>query len=223
MAPALRRAFRHGLDDLRIQVELMGAKVEAGLDLMFEVLRTGDEQLARQAVRADDDIDATNLSLTERCYEMLTLEAPVAGDLRLVVSVIRVASELERVGDLSLRVVLLAPHHADLRAEPLVFDLLVVMADRAREEFAAGMGTWAAMDAAQAAEVLERPSATGHLSRRLATHLVTLRGPQAASIAVRATVAAQALDRIADHGRVIAARTRYLVTGDPAHLAAEIR
>ena len=55
-----------------------------------------------------------NVSLTERCYEVLARENPVASDLRLVVSVVRVTSELERVGDLCLRVVKASIDHERL-------------------------------------------------------------------------------------------------------------
>ncbi len=65
---------------------------------------------------ADDEIDAMNVSLTERCYDLLRREAPVASDLRFVVSVLRVLSELERIGDLALRVLKLAPDHQLLAA-----------------------------------------------------------------------------------------------------------
>ena len=58
-----------------------------------------------------------NVSLIERCYQVLVRENPVASDLRLVVSVIRVTATFERVGDLSLRVVKLAPEHHVLTAQ----------------------------------------------------------------------------------------------------------
>jgi len=99
------------LEQLRLQVEVMGVLVDQNLERMRQVLETGDPTVASHALGADDDIDAMNVSLTERCYEVLARENPVASDLRLVVSVIRASSELERVGDLALRVVKAALDH----------------------------------------------------------------------------------------------------------------
>ncbi|HET6833960.1 MAG TPA: PhoU domain-containing protein, partial [Acidimicrobiales bacterium] len=105
----LRSAFQAELDQLRLQVELMGVRVDQNLELMREALQSGDEHLMDQAFRSDDEIDAMHLSLLERCYQLLNREAPVASDLRFVVSVVRILSEFERVGDLSLRILKITP------------------------------------------------------------------------------------------------------------------
>ena len=84
-----------------------------------------------------------SVSLTERCYDLLAREQPVASDLRLVVSVLRVLGEFERVGDLALRVVKLAPEHDLLAANERTFDLLLAMsetADRPVPDGHAGLG-----------------------------------------------------------------------------------
>ena len=91
----VRQGFTDELDQLRLQVELMGVRVDENLERMRTVLRTGDEVLARAAFAADDEIDAMNVSLTERCYLLLGRESPVASDLRFIVSVVRIISELE--------------------------------------------------------------------------------------------------------------------------------
>ena len=90
----LRSAFQAELDQLRLQVELMGVRVDQNLESMREALKTGDVRLMDQAFKADDEIDAMHLSLLERCYQLLNREAPVASDLRFVVSVVRILSEL---------------------------------------------------------------------------------------------------------------------------------
>jgi phosphate transport system protein len=223
VALSARKLYEDRLADLRLQVELMGAKVDHNLDLMNRTLRTGDQALAAAALAADDDIDATNLSLTERCYELMARQAPVAGDLRLLVSVVRVTSDIERIGDLALRLVKLTPDHRYLAAQPTLFDTLLVMADRAIDTYREALAAWAAADAARAARLLAAGSPTTQLAERLATGIVGLDGPNAGLVAMRSTTAGQALDRIADHALVIAARVRYLVTGDPAHLSAEVR
>src|SRR6187401_1912655 len=126
----LRQQFTAELEQLRLQVELMAVRVDQNLERMRDVLATGDAELARAAIGCDDDIDHMNLSLTERCYDLLARESPVASDLRFVVSVLRVLSELERIGDLALRVIKLAPDHDLIASNPPTYDILRAMADQ---------------------------------------------------------------------------------------------
>ena len=219
----MRKAYEEGLADLRLQVEVMAAKVDSNLERMQAVLVEGNVDAAAAALAADDDIDATNLSLTERCYDLINRQQPVASDLRLVVSVVRVTSDLERIGDLALRIVKLAPEHHHLRADPSIFSLLQALADQAITIYRATIAAWSAADAEVAARLIAAGSPTSELVDRLATHIVGLDGPDAAVIAMRSAQAGQALDRIADHAIVIAARVRYLVTGNPDHLTTEVR
>ena len=92
----LRLQYSAELDQLRLQVELMGVRVDENLERMRELLDVSSESLAALALEADDDIDAMNVSLTERCYHVLARETPVASDLRLVLAVVRVSGEPER-------------------------------------------------------------------------------------------------------------------------------
>ena len=121
----MRQAFTAELEQLRLQVELMGVRVDENLERMPRGARApATSTWPRVTVEADDQIDAMNVSLTERCYDLLSRESPVAGDLRFVVSVLRVLSELERIGDLALRVVKLAPDWELLHGHPATFDIL---------------------------------------------------------------------------------------------------
>ncbi len=218
----VRQAFTAELEQLRLQVELMGVRVDENLERTREVLRTGDTDLALVTVQADDLIDAMNVSLTERCYDLMSRESPVAGDLRFVVSVLRVLSELERIGDLALRVVKLAPDWQLLHGHPATFDILQSMADTAVEQYRTALRAWSAQDLGLAAELADqRPMEA--FTERFSRELLGIDGPDAVLAAVRTLVAGRSLDRIADHAAIIGARIRYLITGDPAHLTAEIR
>ncbi len=219
----LRLAFSAELDQLRLQVEVMAVRVDQNLERMRTVLSDGDQQAANQAVNADDDIDAMSVSLTGRCYDLLAREQPVASDLRLIVSVLRVLGEFERVGDLALRVVKLAPEHQLIKASPVTFDLLLAMSDAAIDRYRTAMRSWAGLDAALASALIHEPSIVGLQDERLMAELINLEGPLAARIAVRTLVAGKSLERIADHAAIIGARLLYLVTGDSGHLAHEVR
>ena len=162
------------------------------------------------------------MSLTERCYDLLSRESPVAGDLRFVVSVLRVLSELERVGDLALRVVKVAPDWELLRRHPATFDILLSMADAAIEEYRTALRAWSTQDLDLAA-LLAGARPMDAFTERFSREVIGIEGPDAVLCAVRTLVVGRALDRIADHAAIIGARLRYLITGDPAHLTSEIR
>lgn len=222
-ARPLRAVYAAELDQLRLQVELMAVLVDQNLERMRTVLRDGDEDLAATAIAADDDIDAMSVSLTERCHDLLAREQPVAGDLRFVVSVLRVLGEFERVGDLALRVVKLTPHHAVLRSNPSTFELLGELCDAAIDRYRAAMRAWSAASAELALDLLGSPSVAGLIETRIQTELLALERYDAAEVAIRTLVAARSLERIADHAGVIGARLLFLVTGDAEHLASEVR
>ncbi|MEJ7583622.1 MAG: phosphate signaling complex protein PhoU [Acidimicrobiales bacterium] len=222
-ARRVRQAFSAELDQLRLQVEVMAVRVDQNLERMREFLLSGDTSVADRAVNADDDIDAMNVSLTERCYDLIAREAPVASDLRFVVSVLRVLGELERVGDLALRVVKLAPDWELLRSGGATYDILSTMADIAVGQYRMALEAWSAQDLGLAEDLVRSGRVMDSSTEQLMRELLRLEGPTAVSCALRTLVAGRSLDRIADHSAVIGARLRYLLTGDPDHLATEIR
>ena len=219
----LRLAFSAELDQLRLQVELMAVRVDQNLERLRTVLHSGDLRASEQALNADDDIDAMSVSLTERCYDLLAREQPVASDLRLIVSVLRVLGEFERIGDLALRVTKLAPEWELLATNGATYDLLLALADTAIERYRTAMRAWASLDADLARSLLNEPSIASLQEERLLAELLGLSGPHAVRTAVRTLVAGKSLERIADHAGIIAARLLYLVTGDSGHLAHEVR
>lgn len=219
----LRTAFSGELDQLRLQVEVMAVRVDQNLERMRTVLMTGDLQAAKQALKSDDDIDAMSVSLTNRCYDLLAREQPVASDLRFIVSVLRVLGEFERIGDLALRVVKLAPEHEFLTANGPTYDLLLALTETALESYRTALRAWAGLSAELARALLDEPSMLTMHDERLMAELVSLTGPRAARIAVRTLVAGKSLERIADHSLIIAARLLYLLTGDSVHLVQEVR
>ncbi|QSB15149.1 phosphate signaling complex protein PhoU [Natronosporangium hydrolyticum] len=217
------RHFHGELEQLRLQVELMGLRVDENLARMGQVLRTGDVSLIAPALVADDEIDAMNVSLTERCYQLLTLESPVATDLRFIVSVLRITGELERVGDLSLRVTKLAEEVPLLRSAGSIWESLLNLVAGAVEQYRTALAAWSAQDLAGATALATRQHTLEHHYEQLVHDLRQYDGPEAARLAMGIMAAGRAADRIADHAAIIGARLRYLITGEPRHLAAEVR
>lgn len=218
-----RASFHQELDQLRLQVDLMAAHVGLALERMATVLATGDAGVAEEAVRADDQVDAMLVSLTERTYDLIRREQPVASDLRYLVSVLRVLEELERIGDLSLRVVKQAPEQPLLADRERVFAILLRMTELARGLFKLAFDAWTAQDVTRADDLAGRSGDVDVQYRDLVDEIMALEGPDAVRIAVSAVLVGRAIERIADHTVIVGERLRYLLTGDPVYLASEVR
>ena len=221
----LRTVFREELDQLKLQVELMGVRVDQNLERMRQVIDHGDPHgvVVAAALSADDEIDAMHVSLLERCYLLLGREAPVASDLRFLVSAVRILSEFERIGDLALRVVKLAPDFDELSASGPAWDIVCTLVEVAVEQYRTALRAWSTQDLDLATRLVEDPPRLQPFHERVVAELRRLDGPEAATVAMHLFVVGQAADRIADHAAIIGARLRYLITGEPAHLAAEVR
>ena len=214
-------SFFDELEQLKLQVDLMALRVGVAIDHAIDVLESGDGAVAEALILADDEIDLLHVSLTERCYELLVRHQPVASDLRLVVSVIRVLGALERIGNLCLRIAKLVDDQPLLRSHPSVFVVIEELAENVRLRFRTVHGAWSSGELAE----LDRLDDTDPLEAfagPLVERILELEGDDAVRVAMAAFVAGRSLDRMGDHSNVMAARLRYLVTGDTTHLAEEV-
>jgi len=202
----------------------MGIRVDQNLERMRQVLRHGPtDALVEQSLLADDDIDAMHVSLLERCYALLNREAPVASDLRFVLSAVRILSEFERIGDLALRGIKLAPQADDLAATGAAWDLVLTLVDVAVEQYRTALRAWSAQDLGLATDLATNRPSFASYHERMIVEMRHFEGPEAVPLAMAVYAAGHAADRIADHAAIIGARLRYLITGEAAHLAAEVR
>lgn len=218
----LRAAYALDLQHLALQVDVMGLRVQDALASSSEVLLTGDLELAARVIAGDDAIDRMFVTLTERCYDLLSRQSPVASDLRLVVSVIRIVGDLERTGDLCLRIAKLAPEHHLLAANPTSFEILGTMAREAQELFATAVRAFTQRDLRVAHSLEQRDDAMDSYLRRLMAAILELQGPNAVPEAIQTLVAGRALERIADHSVMIGERLRYMLTGNIESLSREV-
>lgn len=217
-----RAGFRNDLDQLRLQVEVMALRVDQQLQRAIEVLLTGDPDKAAEVIRSDDEVDDMFVSLTERCYDLLARQSPVASDLRLVVSVIRILGDLERTGDLCLRIVKLCPDQPVLASNPATFEILRAMAREALALYRLAAKAWAAKDVQLAQTLDERDSVMDAYNRDLMEWILRLDGPDAVLVAVKTLLAGRAFERIADHSVMVGERLRYMITGDIHSLSREV-
>lgn len=219
--PAVRRQFDEDLEQLRLQVELMMLMVGAAFDKANAVIATGDPDIAHDLVQGDNEIDAMHNSLSEQCYVLLVREAPRASDLRLVISVMRVLTALERIGDLCLRIAKTANDQPLLASHPDLFAVLLALAENVRQRFAIVQEAWSA-NSIDPLTRLARRDPLDDFGDPLLARILDLRGTDAARVAVASFVVGRSLDRIGDHTQILAARLQYLITGDNAYLADEV-
>jgi phosphate transport system protein len=218
----VRVAFRLELDQLRVETEVMALRVEEALRRSTEVLLTGDLDIAEEVIASDDQIDEAFVAITEHCYELIGRQGPVASDLRLIVSVLRIVSDLERTGDLCLRLVKLAPQQPMLVRNAETFQILKEMAHEANELFRLAVRSWATRDLRLARTLESRDDALDEHNARLMVAILRQEGADAVPIAVTTVLAGRALERIADHSVMIGERLRYMLTGDVESISKEI-
>lgn len=97
----MREAFRHELDHLADQLVQMSELVTQAINLANKAILTADIDLAEQVIDADVAIDNLQTELDQNAIDILATQAPVAGDLRVVVSALRMSAPIERMGDLA--------------------------------------------------------------------------------------------------------------------------
>lgn len=214
-----RAQFQQSLDMLRIDVDALGLMAEQAVSASLRALVGGDRTAALGVVGGDDRIDAQFVALEERAYALVAMQAPVAADLRFLMSSLRVMADYEKAGDRAVAVAKSAL--ADWDREPTTVTLLGRMGDLALTLLTAARRAWLDQDLVLASNLKHRDDILDDTFRRLVAHLLNQVG--APSLVLHAFAAGRNLERIADHAVIIGDRVRYMLTGDPSTLTAEIR
>lgn len=108
--------FNRELEDIRNHVLTMGGMVEEQIELAIQAFTAADVELAEQVIKQDNQIDDMEMTLDRECTQIMALRQPTAFDLRLLVAVLKIINELERVGDLAEYIAKMAIHISDLEA-----------------------------------------------------------------------------------------------------------
>ena len=169
----------------------------------------------------DDRLDALFVALEERAYALVAQQAPVAADLRFLMSALRVMADYEKTGDRAVAVAKSAL--ADWEREPATLTLLARMGDLSLSLLAAARRAWLDQDLLAASHLKRRDDVLDGCYRLLVEHLLAQHGDAAPSLVLHAHAAGRNLERIADHAVIIGDRVSYMLTGDPSALAAEAR
>jgi phosphate transport system protein len=201
----MSRIFDSVLDDLRDRLLRMGSLSEAILDKAIRAVWERRPDLARE-VRIDDlEIDRLDLDIDESVLRALALQAPVAEDLRQVIAIKMMATDLERVGDLSRNIAKSALRLAE-RAPVVIPPKLREIADEARRLLKLSLDSYADADPLKAQAVLEADDQVDEDQDRVVREAIQEIGehPEMTSQEVDLILIAKNLERVADHATNIA-------------------
>jgi len=218
---ATRTQFQESLDMLRVDVDVLGLMAQEAVTGALGALIGDDRLLAERVLAGDDRIDDLFVALEERAYALVARQAPVAANLRLLMSSLRVMADYEKTGDRAVAVAKSAL--ADWDREPITISLLGRMGDLALAALTSARGAWLDEDLQAAAQLKGSDHVLDGCYRQLVAHLLGQEGPGAPSLVLHAHAAGRNLERIADHAVIIGDRVSYMLTGDPSALAAEVR
>jgi len=210
----MRSRFQHGLDELKERLLEMGGMAEAAIELAADSYRKRDGRLAQQVFEREKMINDSERIIDEMAVDLLAMQQPMATDLRFVLAVLKINSDLERVGDLAVN---FAQRALDLTQEAEVevpVDIarmttaVSTMVRRALESFLSGKA-----EVAQA--VLEMDSIVDRMKDEAFVNLVAhmTNNPNKIRSYIDVLLITRYLERIADHATNIAEDVIYWVSG----------
>jgi len=211
----MRDVFHDQLDAIFSDLASICRNVETAVGLATRALTEGDAEIAQRVISNDREIDLARERVEDAAFNLLSLQQPVAGDLRMVVAGLRMVSELERMGDLSVHVAKIArlrvpevavPREVQptinkmaMTAEDMVSRVAKIIVDRDVE---------AAIELGRDDEVMDQ------LRRQSFTELLSDDWSHGVEAAVDLALLGRYYERIADHAVSVAHRVVFVVTGE---------
>ncbi|MEY4895283.1 MAG: phosphate transport system regulatory protein [Actinomycetota bacterium] len=211
----IRKNFHNDLESARAEVIRLGASLTESIPRATAVLLSGDLEGADYLVQADDEFDGRSAELEALCFEILALQSPVAADLRQVVAIIKIVSELERSADLVVNICKAARRIYGHDIDPMLRGVISKMSEQAQNLFAATMEAFEESDASKAAAVDDMDSYLDSLHRQFIQQIFESHSKSKIDlqVAVQLAVVARFYERIGDHAVNVSERTRFIVTG----------
>ena len=215
-----RVAYAHQIQELQESIVAMASQVDKAIARSSDALARQDVDLARAVMEADREINRVRWQIEERALLTLATQAPIARDLRLISSVIHIATELERMADHAAGNAKIARLTAD---EALLKPLVDIprMADATRAMLSESITAFIAADAEAARALFARDDEIDHLYNQIYRELLTymLADPSTINRATHLLWAAHNLERIGDRVTNICERIVFMATGRLEELA----
>jgi phosphate transport system protein len=217
----ISRRFNEELEDVRSKVLHMGGVVEEQLANALRVLVSGESRLARNVVDADAVVNSLEVEIDEECTRIVARRQPAATDLRLVMTVSKTITELERIGDEAKRVARMSRKDMDgvldddLRAE------LTHMGDLIRGMLRQVLDAFARTDVDTAIKVVKADRKVDKKYKKVVKQLVNHMSsdPDSIPAVLKIMWAVRSLERLGDRCQNIAEHVIYMVLGmDVRHI-----
>lgn len=216
----MRDAYTDQLDSVRDDLLTMTRLVGEAVSRATKALLEGDATLAEQVISDDDAIDQLRVRIEDHSFELLSLQNPVAGDLRMLVASLRMVGEFERMGDLSVHIAKIARLRVPEVAVPAELVPTISRMATVAELMVAKVGHIIAdSDVAAAQELEQVDEEMDRLRRSSFRELLGADWKHGVEAAVDIALLGRYYERIADHAVSIARRVVFLVTGEqPSYL-----
>ncbi|MFE0458032.1 phosphate signaling complex protein PhoU [Kitasatospora sp. NPDC058965] len=213
----MRDAYHEELDSIGDSLVEMARLVGSAMGRATTALLDADLELAESVIAADAKVNDLHHALEDRAIALLARQQPVATDLRIVVTSLRMSADLERCGDLARHVAKVARLRYPQSAVPGDLHPTVLEMGQLAQRLVAKAGQVIATKDVDAALQLERDDdAMDQLHRELFQHLIDDRWQHGIETGVDVTLIGRYYERFADHAVSVAKRVVYLVTGEHA-------
>jgi phosphate transport system protein len=211
-----RKTFHEELDELKQDVFIMGEKVEIAVKKSMEALLKPDAVLAEEVIKEDDVIDEMNMSIEERSLNMLARQQPVAKDLRLISSSLKIVIHLERMGDYAFNVAKIARRLKSGSEVPDIMSIMTKMAEETNQIVVSSIKVFKERDLELAHALPDMDASIDEDFKKLIRELgVLISGDEdEANWATAMILASRNIERLADHAVDICEQVIYLVTGE---------
>jgi phosphate transport system protein len=209
-----RQVYQLELQNLHDQALLLGSMVDKAVARSIVSLQQRDFAIARQVIDEDAVVNRKRYQIEEQAIQLIATQQPMASDLRVIVAVLNIIVDLERMGDHAEGIAKITLKHEDA---PLLKPLIDIprMADKARTMLRCSLDAFIARDAREAAEIAARDDEVDALYDQVYRELLTymIQDPHSLERATWLLWAAHNLERIADRVTNICERVVFLVDG----------
>lgn len=220
----ISQQFENELQDIRSRVLAMGGLVEQQVANAMDALITGNPELARDVISLDDDVNDLEVSIDEECIQIIALRQPTAGDLRLVSGILKTITDLERIGDESVRIARMAINLSEKDRPKRNYRELQSLGNHVRGMLRDALDAFARFDVEMALRVAKEDQDVDaeyeSILRQLMTYM--MEDNRAVTRVIDMMWSARSLERIGDHAHNVCEHIIYLVEGkDVRHLSIE--
>lgn len=210
----IRSMYHKKLREIQDDVLGMGSLVSEAVHLSMEALKNRDLDLAQQIVTGDQKINDLRFEIEEKCIQLIVTQQPIANDLRIIIAVLNIITEVERIGDYAEGIAKITIMIGD---EPPVKPLVDIplMAEHAVDMLRRSLDAFINQDAEAARKICIEDDIVDHLYDQVYLELLSLmmKDPQIVSRATRLIWVAHDLERSADRVTNICERVIFVITG----------